>query len=194
VYSVNAVGYINVASPMGKFVLAANQLNAGADKSNKIADVIPTAGDGTIVYKYVRNPDGTGGYVGASREFGAWSPADLTLPPGVGFFLYNGGTADQTITFVGEVPQGTLTTELGKGLSLVASQVPQAGLMETVLGYSKADGDTVYQFDTATQNYKVSGVEFGGWSPAQPVLAVAEGVFVNKAAAGQWSRTFSVNN
>jgi len=193
VYSVNAVGYINVTVPAKKFAMIANQLNAGTDKANKITDVIPTAKDGTIVYKYVRNADGTGGYASAGFEFGEWSDKTLTLPPGAGFFLYNGDAAAQTLTFVGEVPQGTLTTSLGAGLNQVASQVPQAGLLETVLGYPKADGDIVYKFDTATQNYIPNSVEFGSWSPAEPVVAVAEGLFVNKAAAASWTRTFSVN-
>jgi hypothetical protein len=190
VYSVNAVGYINVTVPAKKFAMAANQLNAGG---NTIAEVIPTAKDGTIIYKYVRNANGTGGYASSGWEFGEWSDKTLTLPPGAGFFVYNGDAADQVITFVGEVPQGTLTTALGVGLNQVASQVPQAGLLQTVLGYPAADGDVVYRFDVPTQNYVPSGVEFGSWSPAEPAVAVAEGFFVSKAAAGSWTRTFSVN-
>jgi len=190
VYSVNAVGYINVTLQAKKFAMVANQLNTGG---NTIAEVIPTAKDGTIVYKYVRNANGTGGYASSGFEFGEWSDKTLTLPPGAGFFVYNGDAAAQTITFVGEVPQGTLTTALGAGLNQVASQVPQAGLLQTVLGYPAADGDIVYQFDAATQNYKPSSVEFGSWSPAEPAVAVAEGLFVNKAVAGSWTRTFSVN-
>jgi hypothetical protein len=193
VYSVNAVGYVNVTIPAKKFAMQANQLNAGVDKANKITDVIPSAKDGTIVYKYVRNADGTGGYASAGFEFGEWSDKALTLPPGAGFFIYNGDAADQTITFVGEVPQGTLTTSLVKGLNQAASQVPQAGLLETVLAYPKADGDIVYKFDTATQNYVPFSVEFGSWSPAEPAVAVAEGLFVNKAANASWTRTFTVN-
>jgi hypothetical protein len=190
VYSVNAVGYINVTVPAKKFAMVANQLNAGG---NTIPEVIPTAKDGTIVYKYVRNADGTGGYASSGFEFGEWSDKTLTLPPGAGFFVYNGDAAAQTMTFVGEVPQGTLTTALGVGLNQVASQVPQAGLLQTVLGYPATDGDVVYRFDVATQNYIPSGVEFGSWSPAEPAVAVAEGFFVSKAAAGNWTRTFSVN-
>jgi len=190
VYSVNAVGYINVKVPSKKFAMVANQLKAGG---NTIKEVIPTVLDGTIVYKYVRNADGTGGYKSSGFEFGEWSDPALTLAPGDGFFVYNGATAEQTITFVGEVPQGTLTTQLGKGLNQVASQVPQAGLLQNVLAYPAADGDIVYQFDVPTQNYKPSSVEFGSWSPAEPAVGVAEGLFVNKTADAAWTRTFSVN-
>ncbi len=186
VYSVNAVGYINVSVPAGKFALVANQLNTGG---NKIGEVIPTAGEGTIVFRYASGA----GFVGNGFEFGAWSIADMTLPPGAGFFIQNNTAAAQTFTFVGEVPQGNLSTALTAGLNLTGSQVPQAGTL-SALGYPGADGDVVYQWDAAAQGYKApNGFEFGAWSLGEPSIAVAEGFFIQRGAAGTWSRTFSVN-
>ena len=185
VYSVNAVGYVNLSLPAGsKLVLVANQLNNG---DNKLATVVPTAVEGTLAYTYAQGS----GFSTAGFEFGAWS-ANPSVAPGIGFFVSSPTAA--TITLVGEVPQGTLATALGAGLNLVSSQVPQAGKLETDLKYAPAEGDIVYQWDAAAQGYKAAnGYEFGAWSGGEPVVAVGEGFFLSRAAAGSWSRTFSVN-
>jgi hypothetical protein len=95
---------------------------------------------------------------------------------------------------VGEVPQGNLATALAAGLNLTASQVPQAGKLETDLKYTASEGDIVYQWDIDGQKYKApNGYEFGSWSLGEPTIAVGEGFFLQKGAAGSWNRTFSVN-
>lgn len=194
VYSVNAVGYINVTVAAGKFGLHANQLNTGG---NTIAEVLPTAKDGTIAYIWVPTANaGKGGYDGSDYVFGEWTKKDLVLKPGVGVFIFNGDAAAQTFTFVGEVPQGAaLTTALGVGLTLTGSQVPQAGPIQGTLGYTPADDDIVYRFDAATQAYKDYSFSFGEWNQpnGQPSLDVAEGVFIYKTTAGNWVRNFTVN-
>jgi hypothetical protein len=115
----------------------------------------------------------------------------LALAPGQGFFLRVG--AASTVTFVGEVKQGTLSTPLAAGFNLVASQVPQAGKIATDLKLTPADGDQVYTFNATTQQYSVFTYELGEWDPSEPTLAVGEAVWVRKGAAGSWDRTFSVN-
>jgi hypothetical protein len=187
VYSVNAVGYINVTVAAGKLGLVANQLNAGG---NTIAEVIPTAPDGTIVYKYAQ----AGGFAINGREFGAWGDPAMVIKPGDGFFVANNGTTPLQITFVGEVPQGNLTTSLLNGLNLVSSQVPQAGKLVADLKFPAVDGDIVYQWDAAAQGYKApNGYEFGAFSLGDPDIGVGESFFVSKNGAGSWARTFSVN-
>lgn len=187
VYSVNAVGYINITVPAKSYVLAANQLNSGA---NKVSEVLPTAPDGTVIFKYTQ----AAGFGANGVEFGTWGDPNATVKPGEGFFLQNNGAAPITLTFVGEVPQGTLATALAKGLNLISSQVPQAGLLVADLKFPAVDGDVVYQWDTAGQKYKApNGVEFGSFGGGEPTVAVGEGFFVNKFAASSWDRTFSVN-
>jgi hypothetical protein len=167
--------------------LVANQLSTA---NNTIAEVIPTAPEGTIVYKYSQ----ASGFSVNSFEFGAWGTPTQTLAPGEAFFVANNGATPLTITFVGEVPQGNLSTPLVQGLNLVASQVPQQGALSGALGYTAADGDIVYQWDAAAQTYKApSSFEFGAWGPADPVIGVGEGFFLSKSGAGTWNRTFSVN-
>jgi len=187
VYSVNAVGYINVTVPAKGYALVANQLNTGG---NTLGEVIPSAPDGTVAFTYSTS----GGFSTDGVEFGAWGTGSAKVGPGVGFFLQNNGASAMTVTFVGEVPQGTLSTKLNKGLNLVASQVPQAGKLSTDLKFPIAEGDLVYQWNASTQKYKdAAGFEFGDWTNGEPTVAVGEGFFVNKVAAGSWDRVFTIN-
>jgi hypothetical protein len=104
------------------------------------------------------------------------------------------GTAPVQLTFVGEVMQGSLSNPLPQGFALRSSQVPQAGRVATDLGYPAADGDIIYTFAGGTYSiftYDLSGV--GGWDPSEPTIAVGQGFWSRKVAAGNWTRTFSVN-
>jgi len=187
VYSVNAVGYINVTIPAGGLKIVANQLNTGG---NTINEVLPEAPDGVIVYKYT--PEA--GFVTIQRVFGEWSAGSETLNPGDGFFVSApAGDTDLTLTFVGEVPQGNLEVELSEGLNLVGSPVPQAGALSEDLEFPGEDGDFIYQWDDETQAYVTTQFVFGEWLPSEPQVAVGEGFFVSKASDGSWTRQFSVN-
>jgi len=184
VYSVNAVGYVNTALKEG-FNLIANPLDAGAN--NTVANLLAGVPDGTVVYTFA---PGTG-YTVNTFDLGEWTNPNATLVPGQGFFVRTPSAV--TVTFVGEVKQGNLSTLLATGFNLVASQVPQAGKISTDLGLSVADGDLVYKFNADTQGYQIFTFDIGEWDPSEPTLAVGEGCWVRKGAAGAWNRTFSVN-
>lgn len=187
VYSVNAVGYINVDVPARGYALVANQLNTGG---NTVPEVLPGVPEGTIVYKYSQ----TGGFGANSFEFGEWANPTQTLTPGEGFFLQNNSANAIKVTFVGEVPQGALSTTLANGLNLVSSKVPQAGKLVADLGFPATEGDIIYQWNSGTQAYgPANGFEFGEWAGGEPQIKVAEGFFVQKNGAGTWTRNFSVN-
>jgi hypothetical protein len=186
VYSVNAVGYVNVTAKPG-FNLLNNPLDAGAN--NTVKALMPAdLPEGSIVYTY----NGTTFRLN-TYEFGEWTYPTDVLVPGTGFFLRMTGTADKTITFVGEVKQGTLTTPLIAGFNLVGSQVPQEGLIQTILGFVPGEGDVVYNYSSTTGNYTLGTFEFGIWDPQQPRVGVGEGLWIRKIQAGNWTRTFSVN-
>jgi hypothetical protein len=117
----------------------------------------------------------------------------------VGFWFQNIGTADLTVTFVGEVPEGDLKTSLNPGFNLVASQVPQAGKVTTDLSLlgppatGVGDGDQLYKF-TPGQGGGYSINEYdAGWGANEPSLAVGEAIWLNKIVAGSWDRTFDVS-
>jgi len=152
VYSVNAVGYVNVPVPAGKFALLANPLDTGTNAT--IAAVLPDVPIGTVVYTY-----GTAGFADATKRTATvWSgPGSAALlKPGVGFFIKNAGTADLNITFVGEVMQGDATklkVDYVAGFNLLGSLVPQEGKVVTDLKLGVQNNDTIYTFDPATQTY-----------------------------------------
>jgi hypothetical protein len=181
VYSVNAVGYVNTQVSTG-FNLLANPLNTGG---NTVAEVHPTAPAGAMLYTF---SSATGFSVISFDE--GWLPAGTTVvAPGTGYFLRVSAAA--TVTYVGEVPQGTLSIPLVAGFNLVGSKVPQAGKITADLGYTPVDGDQVYTYNP-TAGYTIYTYD-AEWLPTEPVLKVSEGIWIRKAAAGAWNRTFSVN-
>jgi hypothetical protein len=186
VYSVNAVGYVNLTIG-GGFSIIANPLDAGTG-NNTVGKLLPTVPDGVTLFKY---GNATGTYTSNIQD-GGWSDENMTLNPGEGVFIKNPGAA-LTVTFVGEVPQGTASNfdNLPAGLQIIASKVPQAGKLEADLKFVGADGDIVFRWETATQGYK-SFIYDGGWGE-DPVINVGQGFFLKKAAAGPWTRNFSVN-
>ena len=187
VYSVNAVGYVNVTVPAGQFALLSNPLNTG---TNTLASVLPDAPNGTAVFKF----NGTG-YDKATKNFGTWVGAStMTLNPGEGFFVKNGTATDIKLTFVGEVVQGTaVTLNIPNGFSLLGSPIPQEGKLKTDLQLPIKNGQAVFLFSNS--GYTKSSYSFGTWVGGEPTLKVAEGFWFNAGAAGgtNWVRNFTVN-
>jgi hypothetical protein len=185
VFSVNAVGYVNVEIPAG-FSIIANPLDAADNSVPALFAGVPL---GTTIYKF---DNASGNYITNALSFAGWADPSMTLEPGEGAFVLNAGAAAMTVTFVGEVRQGSLTTSLPAGFSMASSQVPQAGALSTDLGFPGALGDLVYFFRNG--GYETYSQSFAGWSPSEPSAGVAEGFFVDKAAATDWTRDFSVND
>lgn len=203
VFSVNAVGYVNTTLKPG-FNLISNPLNAGAD--NTIPTLFKTAPFGTQVYRFhstpsagfdiATNDDLTPGWI--SQTAGLLTAQIL---PGSGLFVKNNSTpkADFTVTFVGEVPQGNLSTTLVKGLQVVSSQVPQEGKISADLKYTGQAGDQISKFDATTQKFVVYGFDdlSNAWTLSgvanEPTIGVGESFFLSKQVAGTWTRTFDVN-
>jgi hypothetical protein len=189
VYSVNVVGYINVTAPAG-FSIIANQLDNG--KGNNLRDLMPTAPAGTQVFKYT----GAGYDILTFDDLdNAWLPAtaNIILAPGDAAFIKNPGTTSMTITFVGEVQQGTLTINLPAGYSMVSSKVPQEATV-TTLGIVGQAGDQILRY--VNGQYAISTYDDldNAWLPApEPTIKVGEGFWIKKNAAGTWTRVFNVN-
>jgi len=187
VYSLNVVGYVNtsvVGSGAGTFQMIANPLNT---TNNTLGGLISGAPDFTTLFKF----NGTGFDI-ATYAFGNWDHPEFSLKPGEGAIVQS--TAPWTNTFVGEVMQGSLVNPYPAGFSIRASQVPQAGTL-TALGLAPSqfsDFDTVYKFNTASQQYDIYTIAFGTWQPSEPALAVGESMWLQPAQAGSWNRTFTV--
>jgi hypothetical protein len=181
VYSVNAVGYVKVGPIASQgFFLAANPLNL---PTNSLAAVLPDVPNNTVVFKLVG-----GTFSAFTKRATGWS-AETTLNPGEGFFIQNKSADPLTITFVGEVLQGTQTSTYPAGFSILGSKVPQEGKLETDLGFTAQTNDQVFQLVNGT--YTATTKRATGWT--EPVIPVGNGFFFKAVAAGTWSRTFNVN-
>jgi len=212
VYSVNAVGYVNVSLTPG-FNLVSNPLDAGAGNNtvaNLFKNISPSVPSGLKVYVF---NEATGGYYPAAQwspvpgvGFGTGTSATLEVKPGQGAFVFDpdaNNAPARTLTFVGEVMQGTLSNPLPLGFSIRANQVPQAGAPNT-FGLPGTPGDKVYKFNKTTggyDTYQYAGAPFNSWrnssgvSGPLPTIDVGEAFFMYRAtSAGTWSRTFNVNN
>jgi len=185
VYSVNAVGYINLSVPVG-FSLIANQLDAGTG-NNIVSKLFTGVPGGTTLYKFTGGKYTIDGY----DPDAGWDDPNMTLAPGEGAWILNNSAAAVQVTFVGNVPQGTLTTAVPSGFSIVSSQVPQSAQLDTVLGFPVVGGDTIYFYRGG--KYVITGYDpDAGWDTS-PVPNVGESFWVSTKAAKTWTRTFSVN-
>jgi hypothetical protein len=219
VYSANAVGYVNLSISPG-FAIIANPLNGTNNHLNTILP-LPDTADGTIIYRFKPASQNYGDaitfYALGGGQPGQWASADLnedyTVNPGEGFFIQTPPGVTLNVTFVGEVPQGQLANPVlgGNNYSILSSQVPQALPLGYVgsagtLEFPAADGDIVYIFDAAVQNYKQAFTFYGppnnAWASenpddpgvAGPTIPVGTGFFVQKTGSNtSWNRNFSVN-
>jgi hypothetical protein len=201
VYSVNAVGYVNVAFPVG-FSIRANPLNASPNNALSVIFDTNAVPVGAKIYRYDTSttPASFKIYTSEVDDFGVkgWGANNsVQLPPGEGFFMNT--TVAFTNTFVGEVPQGAASNQqVPAGFSLKSSVVPQSGQLDTVLKYPPTIGDRVYRLNADGKTYTISTWEvddFGknNWSGTPPAPAVGEGFWLLAKAATTWTRNFDVN-
>jgi hypothetical protein len=137
VYSLNAVGYINVTLPPGYCVITCplicspdNTLNTLFPNGNGVntpPSGIPYAG--ATVYQFAGGHFTAGDSGAGVYAYGGWvnGGADVTLNPGQAVFFNNPNAGNMTATFVGTVPTGSLTNVLTAGYNLVGSMVPVSG-------------------------------------------------------------------
>jgi hypothetical protein len=207
VYSVNAVGYVNVTLRPG-YNLIANPLNG---TNNVISTVIPAASLPDDVQVLTWNNSAQSFNQAVFTAGGVWydqggNPDTSVLNPGRGFFVYLPGSTNVTVTFVGEVPQGGLTNSISANYGFYSSIVPQSAGLST-MGFPGVLDMQYLPWSSTAQAYGQAlvyvGVQPGfasGWAdqggnPVDPTPAVAEGfVIFNPGAAVSWGRTFSVNN
>jgi hypothetical protein len=194
VYSVNAVGYVNTTVPGNGFALISNPLNAADNSIDKLFAGLP---NGTQVFVFAGGTYKVGTFDDLDNTYG--TVGTTKIDPGMGVFVKNPGATPLTITFVGEVMQGTLTVPMIAGLQIVSSKVPQAGTAADLsfphtAAAGLTNGDQLYRFVPADQKYAVSTFDDldDNWAPAAS-FNVGEAVFVKLAKPVTWTRQFSVN-
>jgi hypothetical protein len=187
VYSLNVVGYINIPVAAGQQLLIANQLNT---TNNTIGALIPNGPPGAIFQKF---NGGFSAYVFDDVDL-VWTPnAAATLNPGEGGY-YKTPTAT-TLTFVGEVLQGSRTNTLPIGLNAIRSSiVPQQGKITTDLGAPGEAGDILQTYAGGFSAYVFDDVDLV-WTPTEPTINVGQSFYYKKAPTAtqsKWIRNFTV--
>jgi len=187
VYSLNVVGYYNIACPAGEKVMIANQLNT---TNNTLGALIP---DGPAAAEFYKFAGGFTGYQFDDLDM-VWLPnGDATLNPGEGAFYLS--PVATTLTFVGEVLQGTLQNDLPIDTKVMrSSMVPQAGLISTDLGLPGEAADELYTWANGYTGYQFDDLDMV-WLPSEPTIAVGQAFFYKKAlgnVSSIWTRNFTV--
>jgi len=187
VYSLNVVGYYNLTLGANEKVMIANSLNT---TNNTLAALLPSGPPNANFFKY------SGSFT--TYKFDdvdlVWTPdGNVTLNPGEGGFFVS--PVATTLTFVGEVLQGSLTNTLPIGTKVIRSSiVPQAGLVSTDLGLPAEANDNLYTFNSTYTTYKFDDVDLA-WTPSEPSIEVGKAFFYVKAAGNTksaWVRNFTV--
>jgi hypothetical protein len=214
VYSVNAVGYVNLTLKP-KFNLVANQLIRSPDsKLNTLFPAVPTESQVFTYSGGLYKADIFDGSSGKWVDANSGEDSTTTLNPGQGFFFYNAANpaADITVTLVGDVPQGDVGITYGQFFTLSASKVPQQITLNPANGLpDKLEGQFL-SYNATAQNYDTALINDGGpftpgpngpfgWVDSQTGLAanatvtVGQGFFLYNpnATPWVWTRTFSVN-
>jgi len=214
VYSLNAVGYINVSVVPG-FNMISDQLWASG--GNSISNVLSDSNDaidGAEVFKWT----GTGFVSDFANNLVATSPSgwesggQITVNPGEAVWFYS--PIATNLTFVGTVPQGTNTVSIGKGFNLISSPVPQSGDLVTLMGltnenngdavfvYNNPGGYSTYSYSTVTGNYGYganwnapvnSPIPSSNPNYGDPQVNVGQGFWYEATAPITYTRVFSVN-
>lgn len=190
VYSLNAVGYINVTLQPGFNIITCPLITAPDNTVGTVLNNSTSIYNGCSVYFYQPANGGfsidTGVPPGGKHNNPAdgWQDAGTNvLSPGVACWFDNTSGGVLTATFVGTVPSGPMTNTLGVGFNLVGSVVPVSGDIVTnaisaLTNY--ALGDSIYTFDPT------AGGGVGAYTEYTAVGAKhsAPGAYINSASVG----------
>jgi hypothetical protein len=172
VYSLNAVGYINVTVPPGFSIISCPLITSPDNTINTLMNngagnpYGAGAFSNSVVYFYspaitnyltdTARPIGPNSKTQTENTNGWFNDGTNALNPGVAAWFENNTTTTFTFTFVGTVPSGSITNALVPGFNLVGSAVPMSGdlisnSISTLTNYNV--GDVIYTYSPAITNY-----------------------------------------
>jgi len=172
--------------------LFANPLDAPVNTLNGLFNPMP---DGTHLpvgaQVFVQNTNGAWTFDTYTWNSNSWSSGGdtVTLSPGQGFWIYNVSSSPITVTFAGLVRQGNLANTIHGYKWSYSSMVPQAGRLQTDLGYSPTLYDVVHVYNGSS--YDDYFYYEWGWWPSEPSIALGQAFVLEPAAAKTWTRAFS---
>ncbi len=194
VYSANVVGYANVplVGAAGQ-TLVANPFDDG--NGNQLTNLLAGLPNKSVVLGWSGSSFG----VQITKTNGVWN-GNISLPPGVGFFVKNGIAASPplTNTFVGSVlvnSGASVTNSLPAGFTLAGSPIPYSGDLTTDpnvnLGSTLPNKSTLTLWSSGSQSYGTLVTKTNGvWNGTAPV-AVGQGFFINAKSAANWTQTLN---
>lgn len=159
VYSLNAVGYINVTLLPGYNIIACPLVTVPDNTINTLINNGTHIYNGDAVYFFNAT---TGSYSSdsasarTSNTNGWANNGTNVLSPGVGAWFYNNASSNVTITFVGTVPSGSTNNPILPGYNLISSIVPSSGdlITNSLTGLTNYNiGDAVYVYNPTNQAY-----------------------------------------
>jgi hypothetical protein len=211
VFSVNAVGYVNQTVPANGYAILAIPLNGNPDNNLNTTVPLPPGNDGCNIFRFDTAAQTFSDPATWIDGIGWFHPSGnpQVVNPGEGFFFQNVTGSPLALTLVGEVPSGTQNNPVVGNFqyTMRSSIVPRGQRLGDVgvantLEFPAEEGDTVFIFDPAIQQYKdaytyITGV---GWfsptdpDPDGPLIDPGTGFFSQKAGPNAtWTQSFSVN-
>jgi hypothetical protein len=204
VYSLNAVGYINVTAQPGFNIISCPLI---ASPTNTIGYLLNNSSNQlkkALVYSY--SPSAPGGYVSDEASVAlaqgngytnGWAEGGtITMLPGQAVWFANPFSSNITLTFVGTVPTGSLTNTISTGFNLISSILPASGDLVTnsLMNFTNATKrDEVYVYDQLTAgdydlyNYTTAN----GWQTSTNGATIDMNPQVPFVGAGFWYATGS---
>jgi hypothetical protein len=190
VYSLNVVGYYNVTVPANQYLLVANQLNT---TNNTLGGVLPSVPPGSQFQVY--SGGGLTPYVFDEFDL-VWTPnGNAPLAPGQGGYFKS--PVATTLTFVGEVRQGSLTNVLPKNAYVISASIVPQSTNVVNLGVPGEPGDQLQTYAGGFTPYVFDEFDLV-WTPGDPngpTIAVGQSFFYKKSPTGtqtNWIRNFTV--
>jgi len=184
-----AAGFVVLEFPYG-FSMRSNPLLTGNNTAaGLLGNLLP---DCVMLYKWTgtRYDINTFFVVGAES---LWDHPDMTLNPGEGFIIRNPYLDTYYVAVAGQVPEGRLVNQIPAGWSIQASQVPQAGRLDTLLGLPVVRGDNIDLYRPALYDYEAFVTDGAGNWPigGPPMVWLGESFWVYTTQAREWVREFS---
>ena len=202
VYSLNVVGYVNVALPgNNNSTIVNNVLN---NANNHLTNLFPAAlmKDGCTIFKWSPvDADFDPNFSTFSTFLNSWDQ-DWVINVGDAVFFTNPDANDTAITLTGDVSQNNVYTRLLAGNSqanLIGSSVPLAGSYKnSILEFPVNDGDTVFVWDNTIQDWNSTFATYSTFLSAWDNdfdIGVGNGFLYgnNGPDPTTWNRHFTVN-
>jgi hypothetical protein len=205
VYSLNAVGYINVTLSPGFNIISCPLIvtDPSGAADNSISNLLGVNTNGQ--WKKWQIYGWNGAYINESGTAGGWvAGGTQTLNPGQAAWINNPSNATYTVTFVGTVPTGAITNPINPGFNLISSVVPASGDIVTnpIMNFTNTPTkkDQVYTYNPLTltyTTYSAAGNPATWNATGDPVLpSVGGGFWYDNVGSttNNWVENYSVAN